>query len=474
MPSRVHVIPDTNVFLQCKPLSELDWSYFRGSEEIIVILTHPVVSEIDKHKKSGTRRLAKKSRAANKLIGEIIDSTDSCVEKITKSKIKLKIKYLPTLPKYEHESLSTKENDDKIVSIAKAYSEENITEKVYLITNDNGPMLKAKMVGLTFFRTPESWMLQPEKDDGEKELDRFKKELEKMQYSFPKIIIENKKMEFSECYYEGLSGDEINRLMEKIKTHIPMASNFEQTELDKLKAKSLQTLSNLMTFAPATEDEIDKYKKEDYPAWIEKCEEHLKGIHGKLNRSIYFPSASIWIENTGGQPARETLVKFSPKGNFKLLGKDEIDNGSENIENTIELPKPPAPPRGVWRDRFSYPFVKPFQFDENNFYHSLPAISLPDSNCFYWDERKSTEPGGYLSLTCKLWRHGIGEEEFSFYILPEEHDDNMTGAIICEVHADNLPTPTIETIPVKILLPKKSCYELASEEVNKLISDYQH
>ena len=47
-------VADTNLFFECKRLEDISWEDL-GVEPIVVVLTKPVIGEIDKHKRSGTR-----------------------------------------------------------------------------------------------------------------------------------------------------------------------------------------------------------------------------------------------------------------------------------------------------------------------------------------------------------------------------------------------------------------------------------
>ena len=50
----LYFFPDTNLFIQCKPLKDIDWSDFNDFEEIHLIVSRPVQKEIDFQKnKSG-------------------------------------------------------------------------------------------------------------------------------------------------------------------------------------------------------------------------------------------------------------------------------------------------------------------------------------------------------------------------------------------------------------------------------------
>ena len=50
----LYVFPDTNLFIQCRPLNELDWSLWPDSSEIHLVVTRPVQREIDGQKTVAT------------------------------------------------------------------------------------------------------------------------------------------------------------------------------------------------------------------------------------------------------------------------------------------------------------------------------------------------------------------------------------------------------------------------------------
>jgi hypothetical protein len=54
MANIAYLFPDTNVFVQCRPLEELDWSSWRELDEVHLVVSRPIESEIDAHKNRGT------------------------------------------------------------------------------------------------------------------------------------------------------------------------------------------------------------------------------------------------------------------------------------------------------------------------------------------------------------------------------------------------------------------------------------
>ncbi len=69
----IYFFPDTNLFLQCSPLDQLDWSCF-GADRVDLVVTRPMIAEVDSHKGKGNGRTAKRARKAASDIGQALTS----------------------------------------------------------------------------------------------------------------------------------------------------------------------------------------------------------------------------------------------------------------------------------------------------------------------------------------------------------------------------------------------------------------
>jgi integrase len=58
----LYLFPDTNLFIQCRPLEQLDWSYFGSFEELHLIVSRPVHKEIDYRKNKGNDRVGTRAQ----------------------------------------------------------------------------------------------------------------------------------------------------------------------------------------------------------------------------------------------------------------------------------------------------------------------------------------------------------------------------------------------------------------------------
>lgn len=52
---------DSNIFLQCRPVHELDWDRLVGCEELTLLIPSAVLVELDKHKSDGNSRRAQRA-----------------------------------------------------------------------------------------------------------------------------------------------------------------------------------------------------------------------------------------------------------------------------------------------------------------------------------------------------------------------------------------------------------------------------
>lgn len=73
-----------------------------------------------------------------------------------------------------------------------------------------------------------------------------------------------------------------------------------------------------------------------------------------------------------------------------------------------------------------------------------------DKERFYYTERASLTPSGSIGLTCDLWRHAMEAEEFTARIVPDVIGEEITGEVICTVHAENLSKPASQEIIVTL------------------------
>ena len=177
------------------------------------------------------------------------------------------------------------------------------------------------------------------------------------------------------------------------------------------------------------------------------------------------------VTNVGTRPGKDALVVIRARGNFQICPPPYEEDGSEETEDTVlKVPSPPTPPRGRWRSsNTSLTSLERILQNWNALnrspgleYPTLPVAPFPsirlrrDPNAFYYKPARITEPAEEFSLECEQWRHGTGSESFVGDIFVKEGVTKASGALECEVHAENLFKPAFRRIPVRIELKHAS------------------
>jgi predicted ribonuclease YlaK len=187
----LYLFPDTNVFIQCKRLHEVDWSAFSEWEQIQIVITRPVQAEIDSFKGRGNSRVSQRSRVISAQIRELLELESSVGSLTLREKPLVNLVLRHDLKRLESlaDELDYNERDDQLVGTAAAFKQQYPDFEVRLLTNDTGPMASARLVGLAYQVVPDNWVLQPEPDESDKKAKQLQAELEKYKQSEPRFII---------------------------------------------------------------------------------------------------------------------------------------------------------------------------------------------------------------------------------------------------------------------------------------------
>jgi hypothetical protein len=115
-------------------------------------------------------------------------------------------------------------------------------------------------------------------------------------------------------------------------------------------------------------------------------------------------------------------------------------------------------------------FNDPLTTRVSNHFLELPNLRPPsprDPDSFYWKGGRPSMAKSMIELTCENWRHSVGEEHFPFRITAS-NSESVSGAIQCEIHAENLTDPAMITLPVRIERATKSTLEHAQTLIARL------
>jgi hypothetical protein len=343
-------------------------------------------------------------------------------------------------------------------------------------------MASARLVGLPFYEILEPWLLAPETDEAEKRLNQIQNELMRYQKSEPHFALtlangasQNKKVEVEVIRHVALTEEEIQNLIQQIKSRFPMETKFDESDLTNtdLKHEILRIGAIGGSFKPATEGQISEYQNKLYPEWLSKCESNLRSIH--TNFKTTWPEVQINLCNEGSRPAEDALIEITAGGNFLISPANKEEESGEEAKKIIALPNAPSPPKGEWKKPAAIgDAIKALRitqgpaFDTDILRYTPPFFpKARDPNAFYYKPERPNSPVQRISLTCEQWRHQVEPEEFTVVVY-RGVPGVINGSLKIEVHASNLTTPFTTTIPLQISVKEKSVLDSAQTLIDNL------
>ncbi len=318
---------DTNLFIQCRPLTELDWSQWQTFEEVRVIVSRPVLREIDRLKTSGNDRVGRRARATSAMFRGMRGQTHKLVRPQSPRVV------LSVEPQHVHDAgladgLNYEERDDQLIGTALGFARSHPDADVRLLTHDTTPLYTAQGLGLSADVIPDDWLVPPERTETEKKVAALEAENARLRAAEPSCSIccldqTGKTIDeyrASYTWYEPLTDAEVDGLMQALEARFPPATDFgsrEAAERSVPRTFPNGIISTKEVFIPATDEEIGKYRDEAYPQWLERCEEVLRERHGTLLAEAPALAFTFLAENTGTRPAADALVTLEARGRFR-------------------------------------------------------------------------------------------------------------------------------------------------------------
>ena len=491
----LHLFPDTNIFIECRPLDQLDWSCWSEFDEVHLIVCRTVQREIDRQKNHHERkRVRNRARAAFPVFAKLANGggDEHLTIRASKPTVKLFLQ-LPGRPSPKLENVLDYDHpDDEIIGHLYTYAEQHSDADVRLLTLDAGPTMSAKSLGLSVETGDDDWRLPPEHSDTERENARLKDEITKLRKTEPKFDIAcvdepGNEVEFLRqgwSVYGPLTDDEIVDLTQKLKRRHPIATDFGfRTPGRRPATYSLDELREIGRASTlANEEKIRRYNRE-YEEWIAKCRAILSEIHTPLQDGVHPVMCYFEIENTGTRPGKSARVEFRATGGISVRPPPwqpewEEDESEQVRQNQLRFPAPPKKPR-VQRTIGSLlephltqglgQMVRGIGAPDlmDNYVHP-PLVSgrtERDSDAFYYTPDRPSEPVQSFALECELWRHGIGSASFEVEIHASSESGSVSGQIECIVHCENLTEPVQFRVPVTIEVTAES----TKSEANRII-----
>lgn len=351
----LHLVPDTNLFFEFRTLEQLPWEEL-GYDPIVLLLTKPVLDEIDKHKKGSGRTRDRALDIFGRFRGMLTQGTQDASIRTSGPQVLLRrmTSVLPD-PAYK-DHLDYGKADERLIGIVSTLNKEASGYEVKLFTDDGGPAGMALDLGVPFLMIDQSWRRPPAETTEAKQIRELKKDLEAYRDLEPKIAIRcetadaNRFVKVVGKVAKPLKVEEVAQLIDLLRLKNPIRTDF--TPPPSVTTVGIRETKTVEYSAPMDE-EIATYRDVRYPEWIKSCREILTSFHVGRNEEAP-PVVLQWtMSNEGSRPASRVRVEFATSGPLALMrgGKDD-DVEDENEGSAVQsspspvtrLPSPPQPP----------------------------------------------------------------------------------------------------------------------------------
>lgn len=428
---------DSNLFLQCRPMRELDWDRFFGQDEVTILIPSAVLTELDKHKSDGNGRRAQRARAALTFLESLLDAPDDTVV-LRSSPARVIAKFAP-----EVSSEASESNDDSILSEVTDLVRIKGDTAVSLITHDTNLKVKAKRKGLRYFAVPDDWLLAAEPDERDKRIKRLEDEVVLLKKQIPTIDIAlhgGEVIQLVVSKYEPLSPIATDRILRKITEKFPMKMDFSLT-LSQQEVLTSRVLAHRWHPPPAWE--ISKYQNQEYPEWEMKLRKRLETIHINFCIRDTKTPVSLLISNNGTVPAAHIQVAIKVSNGLLIAHQSQHEKLIKHLFISPRAPDPPSARQtgleGLSTFSDIHNFSRPF----------IPDISVHrDRDEFYRKAGENVDTEWILA--CENMRHGGSPEEFSFIVGMSAQANPTGGQMSVQVSAENLPNTKSRDFRIKI------------------------
>jgi PIN domain-containing protein len=177
---------DANIWLHFLPVEDIDWCTVASAAAVEIIVLPVLVDELDKLKDSGsTTRTRERARRALRMIENWNETADTRVRSNVTGRL-----WFPRVALDVAEfGLDASRGDDRLLAQICTFVRERQPSAAILITNDTGPRLKARRLGIIALEPAEELQLPAELDGVERENRELKRQLERARAMLPKLAL---------------------------------------------------------------------------------------------------------------------------------------------------------------------------------------------------------------------------------------------------------------------------------------------
>ena len=439
MQGDVYLFADTNLFIECRPLQDLEWRTLpecAGVETVHLMVSRPVQREVEKLGHRSSDRVRKRAKKAYSVLRQTLapEANGETVVRTADPQVRLR----HDGPGQPDEGLATEldytDPDDRLIGYGAAYRRRNPEQDVRILSHDTGVVATARSLGIPAALIPEDWLLDPERNEAEKTNERLQARIRELEAG-PEFTIRAR----------ATSSDGPPHEIDVISATAQAYAPLNRREI----ATAMQIFRRLAEWP-----DVDFSFGAAHQKWLSACEEQLSGLHEALTLQRKGVPFIIAVANVGTQPARATLVQIAGHKAMKVRPVSTVPRVVEwetrLRDQAASIPRPPrtlADLAGGLGDAIKI------------FPDAASAQRHPD--VAYYTPHYPSKPNLAYVLERERWRHGVAPQTFYGEIIATHENEQIEGQLKVTVHAENLHTPATRGIPVRITVERLSALECA-------------
>lgn len=416
-----YLYPDSNVFLECKDLRNLPWKDVDpGARELVVVLTEPVLREVDRAAYQ-KERLRERSRQLKALLRPLVAGEDDSMELAKGVTLLLSPRASAEVPADGDTHV-----DGLILAEALSHQAPKGARKI-LLTHETVLLLAARehTGQLDTFPVPDEW-LAPRSDD------RIRQRVKALEDQVASLSQERPDLSI---WFLDQEQERTVLLVIRPALIEPLS---DQQLLEVLESELARRRLSELDRTMVSEHRAERYD-ESLTSYGEDFLQYLERLTKYWAFKEHVGMACLCLTNGGFAPAETLELRIESSAGLRLTRDEQAS-----------APKPPNPPKRPVPTAFlsSTLFESPMQ--------NWPEIHTPhfpkprDPRSFYWDS--SGDPYGIkeapLVLSCQQFMHGGDIDETWFFIGLDT--DVKGGEITAHVSASNLPKRVSAKLGIRV------------------------
>jgi rRNA-processing protein FCF1 len=324
---------DTMIFLHYQPIEQIDWLAMTSEPQVEIVVPRVTIQELDEQKNiNPSHKVRERAKRVLKNLEKWFESPTAVIRP------GVQVRYYGRSPSIDHEKYGLKPTwrDDILIATILEYKTQQGSEEVFLVTQDSGPRLTAREVGIKAYNLADDLKLPIEMDPVQQENEELRRRIKMIEAAQPilslKFALEDgmsDRILWNLARPSSFSSEEITRRLaeERIKW-------FSQYPKPKVCDDGLEIASD-----PITPGEYSRFQGE--------VERYLEESVGVLKEKWHYENAlrltkelTIELVNTGSQPGKDVDILLHFPDGFLLFDNEQLSRPPSN-------PRPPTPPRTI-------------------------------------------------------------------------------------------------------------------------------